>query len=218
VTPFEKKFPNSTKDTRFVVVVDGTGLFSIGSVVSLYHDDGTSIPLFKLVSGHCDYSLIDGSSGAYLPIGCLETESPRGYIMRILNLTQHNATSDQREAGVVEPPSSEMKKEIQALLTFDEVPNLRDILRRANLLAEFAEYVGYSAAMIGGAPFLMRALEDALRERGVTPMYSFTRRETVEESMEDGSVKKTAVFRHAGWVTGGVLSLRDVASIDTFGG
>ena len=58
-----------------------------------------------------------------------------------------------------------------------------------------ADYV-----MIGGAPFFMAALESALRDVGVTPIYAFSKREVVEEPQSDGSVKKTAVFRHAGFV------------------
>jgi hypothetical protein len=120
--------------------------------------------------------------------------------MKVLNLTQHTATTDQLEAGVVEP-SPEMKKEVRELLTFDEVPDLYTLLKRAELIAGLAENTGHIAAMIGGAPFFMRALENALKEKGITPVYSFTRRETVEETLEDGSVRKTAVFRHSGWVT-----------------
>ena len=56
------------------------------------------------------------------------------------------------------------------------------------------------AAMIGGAPFFMSALEAALKERGVRAVHAFSRRESGEERLPDGSVRKTQVFRHAGWV------------------
>jgi hypothetical protein len=135
-------------------------------------------------------------------IGVIKKLQPKekNEMIQTLNLTQHNATPDQLEAGVMEP-SSEMKKEIQTLLTFDKVPDLYTLLKRAELIAGLAENTGHIAAMIGGAPFFMRALENALKEKGITPVYSFTLRETVEEQLEDGSVKKTAVFRHSGWVT-----------------
>jgi len=54
--------------------------------------------------------------------------------------------------------------------------------------------------MIGGAPYLMSALEAALEAVDLQPVYAFTRREVVERAQPDGSVAKTAVFRFAGWV------------------
>jgi len=54
--------------------------------------------------------------------------------------------------------------------------------------------------MIGGAPFLMSALEDALVIAGITPLYAFSVRESVEAEQADGSVRKVAVFRHLGFV------------------
>ncbi len=39
-----------------------------------------------------------------------------------------------------------------------------------------------------------------LAYRGITPLYAFTRRESVEEVLPDGSTRKTAVFRHAGFI------------------
>ena len=54
--------------------------------------------------------------------------------------------------------------------------------------------------MIGGAPFLMGALESALLDYGITPVYAFSKRESVEEVQKDGSVKKINIFRHAGFI------------------
>ncbi len=118
-------------------------------------------------------------------------------IMRIINLTQHVATPEQVAAGVVEPAD---KKAVQALLTFDEPPTKAEIMRRARILANMAaEYGQYDAAMIGGAGYLVTRLENALDVLGIHVKHSFTRRETVEETLPDGSVKKVAVFRHVGW-------------------
>ena len=60
-------------------------------------------------------------------------------------------------------------------------------------------------AMIGGAPFLMGPLERALISRGIFPAYAFSRREVVEKATADGEVTKTAVFRHEGFVAGGIV-------------
>ena len=56
-------------------------------------------------------------------------------------------------------------------------------------------------AMIGGAPYLMAELEKELWYRGIEPVYAFTKRESVETTDENGNVTKTAVFKHAGFVS-----------------
>ena len=56
-------------------------------------------------------------------------------------------------------------------------------------------------AMIGGAPYLMAELEKELWHLGIEPVYAFTRRESVETVGENGEVTKTAVFKHAGFVS-----------------
>lgn len=54
--------------------------------------------------------------------------------------------------------------------------------------------------MIGGALFLMPHLERELKALHIQPLYAFTKRESVEKTLPDGSVEKVAVFHHAGWV------------------
>ena len=115
----------------------------------------------------------------------------------ILNLTQHLGTPEQINAGVVEPKD---KKAVRELLTFEELPTAGEIQARAIALAEMAVRSGHEAAMIGGAGYLVARLEIVLWARGVRPCHSFTRRATVEEALPDGSVKKTTVFRHVGFV------------------
>ena len=46
----------------------------------------------------------------------------------------------------------------------------------------------------------MPPLEKALRGLGIRPLYAFSVRESVEETLPDGSVRKVAVFRHKGFV------------------
>ena len=118
---------------------------------------------------------------------------------KIINLTQHAATEQQLKEGVFEPKLGD-KEKIRELLTFDEIPEKRDLVERALKLAEIAAKYGAKYAMIGGAPYLMPPLEIALLSYGIEPVYSFTRREVVELRSEDGSVKKTAIFTHSGWV------------------
>jgi len=118
---------------------------------------------------------------------------------KVLNLTQHSATPEQIAQGVVEP-TPEVKAQIQSLLTFEELPGPKEIIRRATRLADIAAECGVEAAMIGGAPYLMAELERTLLFGGVNPLYAFSRRESVDQVQPDGSVKKVAVFRHVGFV------------------
>lgn len=117
--------------------------------------------------------------------------------MRILNLTQHNATADQIAAGVVE---SDKKSLVQMYLTFDDLPSVGLLSQRAAKVAAIAEASGCEAAMIGGAPYFMAPLERALAECDIKVLYAFSKRESVEEVQPDGSTKKVQVFRHAGFV------------------
>lgn len=124
----------------------------------------------------------------------------------IINLTQHVATPAQQEAGVIDLPEEE-RAELRELLTFGDLPTQEQIAERAAALADLAAMAGDGAvvglgdaAMIGGAPYLMAPLERALRARGVTPLYAFSRRESAETTLPDGSIRKVQVFVHLGFV------------------
>ena len=119
--------------------------------------------------------------------------------MAILNLTQHNATEDQINEGVVEL-QAEIKQVLKGLLDFSEMPTRVEIMDRAASIAKIANRHGAKHAMIGGAPFLMGALESALKDYGITPVYAFSQRISVEKTQDDGSVIKTAIFKHIGFV------------------
>lgn len=144
---------------------------------------------------------------------------------RILNLTQHTATTEQIAAGVTSGElSPEQIMEIRSLLTFETLPSSSEVAQRAQQIAKIAscaiwreksalpyaqEWAGeplhtepnwFECAMIGGAPYLMAPLEVALRARGITPVYAFSIRESVDQVQPDGSVRKVATFRHAGFV------------------
>ncbi len=118
-------------------------------------------------------------------------------VEKMVNLTQHNATPDQVADGVVE---LEDKSEVQDALTFDNIPSSAEMTVRANILAQIAKESGCRRAMIGGAPFFMSTLERVLISEGITPVFAFSKRESVDEVCADGSVKKTNVFKHVGFV------------------
>ena len=120
--------------------------------------------------------------------------------MFILNLTQHASTPEQGCYDLQRQDLADLKR----LLTFQSLPTRQEILYRAAVIADLADAtIGDTptrAAMIGGAPFLMGPLEAALKERGITPLYAFSVRESVDEALPDGSVRKVAVFRHRGFI------------------
>lgn len=117
--------------------------------------------------------------------------------MIILNLTQHNTSTAQYDMGVREPSE---KSRIRALLTFVEIPAIEEMRERAEELADIAEDSGCGAVMLGGAPFFMGTLEQELKRRGIRVFYAFSLRESQEHVNPDGTVSKTAIFRHVGFV------------------
>lgn len=104
----------------------------------------------------------------------------------ILNMTRHDSSEDQQEAGVFEP-SRDNKRRIIELLTFSEAPTVEEKRNRANRIALIAleEFVSQHpevrpAVMMGGAPYFMSTLERAFRSSGIKPLYSFSERKEDE--------------------------------------
>ena len=146
----------------------------------------------------------------------------------IINLTQHNATPEQITAGVIDA-SGLRKAAIATFLTFEKIPNKIVLNMRARALVDLAlEWIrereiaacgsdspchcldceaSFDAymmekrpeVMIGGAPYFMRPLENALRFAGFSPLYSFSVRKSQEQEKE-GKVIKIVVFKHLGFV------------------
>lgn len=117
----------------------------------------------------------------------------------ILNLTQHNKTVQQEEAGVFEPKDKAL---VQALLTFERAPTKEELQQRAKELANYVQFVEdhVGKVMIGGAGYFMSELEDGLRGIGCKPVYSFTERVSQDQTQPDGTVVKKVVFLHTGFV------------------
>lgn len=123
----------------------------------------------------------------------------------VLNLTQHAATQVQLDDDVVDLPD-DLRARLIALLTFKTLPSATEIGDRAqyiaNLCVEHEELLNGQvvAAMIGGALWLMEPLGEALLALGIEPVFSFSERASTETTLPDGSVRKTAVFEHRGFV------------------
>ena len=121
--------------------------------------------------------------------------------MTILNLTQHKATPEQLEAGVVDLPDT---TQLVNLLTFTERPDWNELKTRSNRIAKLAGDFNKSspidACMIGGAPFLMPDLQKALHNNAFEVLYAFSKRVTIEKMDKDGNLIKTSIFKHEGFI------------------
>ena len=113
---------------------------------------------------------------------------------KIVNLTQHFASDEQMVEGVF---NLEDNKELKALLTFNTPPTLLEMQQRAEAITALAVASGANIAMLGGAPYFMGWLENALNGAGIKTVYSFTERVSVENPVTG---EKTSVFKHTGWV------------------
>ena len=129
--------------------------------------------------------------------------------MPIINLTQHPATQEQKDAGVRDV-AFENQGKLRQLLTFDTMPTVQELRGRAYQLFQLFEGETlndnwetkqfWPSVMIGGAPYLMSHLEECFLAEGITVRFAFSQRKSVEEQQADGSVVKRTVFVHEGFV------------------
>ena len=120
----------------------------------------------------------------------------------IWNATQHSATPEQKEQGVTDLPE-ELRTQLADALTFEEIPTSEDLRVRSIQIVGMIMTAGAKfgdKVMIGGAPFFMEELSHSLREVNMTPVFAFSKRESAEQTMPDGTVRKVAIFRHLGFV------------------
>ena len=95
---------------------------------------------------------------------------------KIYNFTQVQPTPQQVAAGVVQPENHSM---IQKMLTFSDLPDRLFLQQRAEMLAMLADDMGANAVMIGGAPFFMAELRDAMRCLGIKVFCAFSIRRLI---------------------------------------
>ena len=118
--------------------------------------------------------------------------------MAILNFTQHAATAEQVAAGVIDLMQHDLAS-LKALLNFVGLPTRDDVYNRAYEIAKLADNLMAETVMVGGAPFLMPVLQKALQMRGITVLYAFSERVSIEKIV-NGVVVKTNEFKHSGFV------------------
>lgn len=122
--------------------------------------------------------------------------------VKIWNATQHLSTPEQRAQGVIDL-SDELRKQLSEFLTFEELPGSEILRVRSIAIIGTIMTAGAKSGdrvMLGGAPFFMEELSHTVRSAGLVPVFAFSRRESAEQAMPDGTVRKVAVFRHLGFV------------------
>lgn len=136
--------------------------------------------------------------------------------MKIINITQHPATPEQGVEDIIiqgecvassfglRPDQFGYFPKLADVLTFDRIPTYGQMWSRACLLTTISVRLEATHAMVGGAGFFIPVLEKALRQRGIVPVHAFSKRESVETQNADGTVSKTNVFKHLGFVESGV--------------
>ena len=119
----------------------------------------------------------------------------------ILNLTQHAATPDQIDAGVMEPVPKD-KKRIISLLTFESLPSREEVIKVAKALCQIIQkYSDVTAVMIDGPGYLLTCLDPMIQLSGIPALYAFSIREyRWNLNPKNGVVKEVVYFRHAGFV------------------
>lgn len=114
-------------------------------------------------------------------------------------MTQHALTPAQMQNNLCEFPEAQ-RNAIREALTIEQLPDRAELQQRAEKLAEQAAVCGARAVMIGGAPYLMPLLVQALRARRIRIFCSFSPRRSIERRRADGSVEKSAVFCYEGLI------------------
>ena len=109
----------------------------------------------------------------------------------IVNCTNHIATKEQLEMGIVEPKN---KEKIQELLTFDDIDSIFDAGNRAKKIVNIIKEEGYKYALIGGIPFFMSILENEFYINDIIPVYAFSKRNSEEKIDRYGTIIKTSLF------------------------
>lgn len=126
------------------------------------------------------------------------------------NITNHQLTDEQR--SVIEAAGLEIVNLPDDLKNrWSDVPPDADNDILMSLVCDVATFIKahdlglYNIAMIQGEPVVCHNLAELIRFPGATKgvyvvsVVATTRRESVEEAQPDGSVKKTAIFKHVGF-------------------
>lgn len=115
----------------------------------------------------------------------------------IYNLTQFEATENQKEDGIVDVDNAEYIKE---MLTFIEFPTPDIMFKKATNIANYAKNLGASEVLIGGPQYFMPYLTRALKSNNIKCYYSYAPKIEFYKVNADGSKKHEVSFEYLGMV------------------
>jgi len=109
----------------------------------------------------------------------------------ILNLTQHNSSTEQIEQGLVEPEDKALVKELLTLRVNSPEEMRKAIDTKVQLLLNVADSHRPTTILVGGHPGLIAVLVGELKFQQYKVVMSHTDRVVVEKAGV-----KTSVFKH----------------------
>lgn len=105
---------------------------------------------------------------------------------RVVNLTTYTLpTSVRMQFGIFDLPTNDQKMLEDLLNTPFSKRSVRFITDVAKQIAEIADNVGATRALINPHPFLCSTIERQLFERDITPYYCLSRVEFYQESVDE---------------------------------
>lgn len=124
----------------------------------------------------------------------------------MINLTKH--TSDDVILGegyegrqfTIEDMHPADREYLMKLHDFNQrMPVMSEIRRRASAMADLAVRYGVKYAWVGGSGYLVSVLDGILRRRGITPVFSWSRRSYMSV-IENGVARLEMYRKHSGWI------------------
>ena len=115
--------------------------------------------------------------------------------MTIINLTQHDATQDQLDAGVVNLIGEAAYKLKQAY-RFNYVPSAEEKNRRVREIVQIAIDCKAEKALLDGPAWLTSALERELAVHEISAVYSFSMYPIIMTMEGDGTLVKRQRIKH----------------------
>lgn len=122
-----------------------------------------------------------------------------------ISLMLYLVTPDQASAGLIDmPEDGSLRAALIEALSYNHQPDQEELLRRARrVVGIMADYAGGMTALqgrkviLGGFSALMHPLQAACLRAGMQVGYAYPGHcECVDQLQPDGSVLKTAIFRH----------------------
>lgn len=116
---------------------------------------------------------------------------------KFLNITNHQLTNEQLDE--IKRSGYEIVELPEDLKTTWGQLNVDNWAGVCNDIWNFIVKNNVDTALVAGYAPAMYDISYNMDRAGLTPVYADTARESVETKMEDGSVRKTAVFKHKGF-------------------